>query len=148
MADGAQQAFERLADPRVVIYDDDGRQRRHRSRSLSGGAAEEPRRLGKRQSLNWNILKSYSRRRKVFPWPRLADVQPPALSQQCRLNQSIIAERPILSYLSGMLLSNPSSMARIAARSFSRKSAMQEVRCRKQIPKSRSSTMTSRCARQ
>ena len=39
--------------------------------------------------------------------PRLTDVQPPALSRQSRLNQSIIAERLILSYLSGMLLSNP-----------------------------------------
>src|SRR6516225_3851232 len=56
-----------------------------------------------------------------FPWRRLTDAQPPALSRQCRLNQSIIAERLILSYLSEMLLSIPRLIARSAARSFSRK---------------------------
>src|SRR5262245_54304805 len=41
---------------------------------------------------------------RFFPWSRLTDAQSPALSRQCRLNQSIIVERPILSYLSERVL--------------------------------------------
>src|SRR5262252_5078163 len=56
---------------------------------------------------------------RFFPWRRLTDAQPPALPRQCRLNQSIIAERLILSYLSEMRLSIPRLNARSAACSFS-----------------------------